>query len=183
MQSQLRAARGSVAALQSAEARERRDIASYEGGLSTEPNVEREYTQLQRDYDNSRLRYEDIQAKMKNAALARSMEMEERGERFTLLQGPVPPKRPYAPNRLGIILLGLVLGIGVALGCVTAVDAADPTVRGTADLQEITGGPAIGAIPVLVSPDDLQGRKLRWGSAVGLFAAAIVVAVTLVLIR
>jgi polysaccharide chain length determinant protein (PEP-CTERM system associated) len=182
-QSQLRAAQRSVAALRAAEARERRDIDRYEAGLSTEPNVEREYTQLQRDYENARLRYEDIQAKMKNAALTRTMEEEERGERFTLLQGPVAPKRPYSPNRLGIILLGVVLGFGVALGCVTAVDAADPTVRGTADLQEITGGPAIGAIPVLLSPSDLQGRKLRWSSALALFAVAIVVAVTLVLIR
>jgi len=99
------------------------------------------------------------------------------------LQGPVPPRRPYAPNRLGIILLGLVLGIGVALGCVTAVDAADPTVRSTADLQEITGGAAIGAIPVLFSPDDLQGRKLRWGSALGLFVFAIAVALMLMLMR
>jgi polysaccharide chain length determinant protein (PEP-CTERM system associated) len=183
VQSQLRAAQRSVATLRSAEAREHRDMAAYEAGLSTEPNVEREYTQLQRDYDNARLRYEDIQGKMKNAALARDVEQQERGDRFTLLQGPVPPKRPYSPNRLGIILLGLVLGFGAAFGCVTAVDAADPTVRGTADLQEITGGLAIGAIPVLLSPSDLQSRKLRWGSGLAVFAVAIAVALTLVLIR
>jgi polysaccharide chain length determinant protein (PEP-CTERM system associated) len=183
VQSQLRAAQRAVATLRAAEARERRDIAAYESGLSTEPNVEREYTQLQRDYDNARLRYEDIQAKMKNAALARTLEQEERGDRFTLLQGPVAPKKPYSPNRLGIILLGMVLGVVIAFGCVTAVDAADPTVRGTRDLQEITGGSAIGAIPVLLNPSDLQGRKLRWGSALGLFAVAVAVAVALMLIR
>jgi polysaccharide chain length determinant protein (PEP-CTERM system associated) len=182
-QSQLRAAQRSVATLRSAEARERHDIEAYEAGLSTEPNVEREYTQLQRDYENARLRYEDIQAKMKNAALVRTVEQEQKGERFTLLQAPVAPKRPYSPNRLGIIFLGVVLGFGLALGCVTAVDAADPTVRGTTDLQEITGGPAIGAIPVLLSPSDLQGRKLRWSSGLVLFAFAIVVAVALVIIR
>jgi len=183
VQSQLRAAQRSVATLRGAETRERRDIGAYEAGLSTEPNVEREYTQLQRDYDNARLRYEDIQGKMKNAALARVVEQEARGERFTLLQGPVTPKRPYSPNRLGIIFLGVVLGLGVALGCVTAADAADPTVRGTADLQEITGGPAIGAIPVLLSPDDLRVRKLRWSSALVLFAFVIMVAGMLVLVR
>ena len=183
VQSQLRTAQRSVATLRGAEARERRDIAAYEAGLSMEPNVEREYTQLQRDYDNSRLRYEDIQGKMKNAALARTMELEERGERFTLLQGPVAPKKPYSPNRLGIICLGMLLGFGVALGCVTAADAVDPTVRGTADLQEVTGGPAIGAIPVLFTPEDLQARKLRWSSALVLFAFAIVVAGMLVLTK
>ena len=57
-------------------------------------------------------RYEDLQAKMKNAALARTMEQEERGERFTLLQAPTPPQKLYSPNRLGIILLGMVSGSG-----------------------------------------------------------------------
>jgi polysaccharide chain length determinant protein (PEP-CTERM system associated) len=183
VQSQLRAAHRSVATLQSAEARERHDIATYEQGLSTEPNVEREYTQLQRDYENARLRYDDIQAKMRNAALARSMEQDNRGERFTLLQGPVPPRKPYSPNRLGIILLGVVLGFGIALGCMTAADAADPTVRGTTDLQEITGGPAIGAIPVLLNPSDLELRKHRWSSALVVCGLAAAVALALMLMR
>jgi polysaccharide chain length determinant protein (PEP-CTERM system associated) len=183
VQSQLRAARDSVATLQSAEGRERRELAAYEEGLSTEPNVEREYTQLQRDYENARLRYDDIQAKMKNAHLAAYMEQDNRGERFTLLQGPVAPRKPYSPNRLGIILLGVVLGLGVALGCVTAADAADPTVRGTTDLQELTGGPAIGAIPVLLNPTDLQLRKHRWSSALVMCGLAAAVVVALMLMR
>lgn len=183
VQSQLRTAQRSAATLRSAEAREQRDLASYEAGLSTEPNVEREYTQLQRDYDNDRLRYEDVQAKMKNAALARSVEEEQRGERFTLLQGPVAPKKPYSPNRLGIILLGVVLGFGVALGCVTVADAADPTVRGSADLQEIIGAQAIGAVPVLLSAVDLDRRRRRWGSVMMLFGIAAVGAMILVLTR
>ncbi len=184
VQSQLQAARRVTESLQAAAARERRSIAGYESGLSTEPNVEREYTQLQRDYDNAHGRYEDLQAKMKNAALARTMEQESRGERFTLLQAPVPPRKLYSPNRLGIILLGITLGFGIAFGCVTAVDAADPTVRGTADLQEMTGMTALGTIPALSNPRDVIRRRIQWSSAIVAFAAAFVaVAVTVVLKR
>jgi hypothetical protein len=95
----------------------------------------------------------------------------------------VPPRKPYSPNRLGIILLGVVLGFGIALGCVTAADAADPTVRGTTDLQEITGGPAIGAIPVLLNPSDLELRKHRWSSALVVCGLAAAVALALMLMR
>ena len=102
------------ATLRAEEGRARNAIATYEKGLSTEPNVEREFTQLQREYDNSRSRYEDLQTKMKNAALARTMEAQDRGERFALLHAPTPPRHSYYPNRLGIILLGLVLGLGLA---------------------------------------------------------------------
>ncbi|MGH9644396.1 MAG: hypothetical protein ACRD3Q_18490 [Terriglobales bacterium] len=180
VQNQLRAAQRAVAALRGDEAREHQDIDKYESGLSTEPNVEREYTQLQRDYDNSRARYEDLQAKMKNAALARTMEQEERGEKFTLLQAPTVPHSLYSPNRLGIILLGMVLGCGIAFGLATAVDAADPTVRGTADLQEITGATPMGAIPWLLTPQDVRRRKLGWSAAIAVFgAASLVLAVTI----
>jgi succinoglycan biosynthesis transport protein ExoP len=184
VKSQLDSVRRSLATLRAEEGRARNAIATYEKGLSTEPVVEREFTQLQREYDNSRSRYEDLQTKMKNAALARTMEAEDRGERFTLLHAPTPPKRPYYPNRLGIILLGLVLGLGLAFGCVTMVDATDPTVRGTADLQEITGVAAIGVVPILLNPRDVRERRLRLGSVVAVFAiASVCVALTVLLNR
>jgi polysaccharide biosynthesis transport protein len=184
VQSQLLATRRSLATMRSEEARARAAIARYESGLSTEPNVEREYTQLARDYANSRARYEDLQAKMKNAALARSMEAEEKGEKFALVRAPTAPNRPHFPNRLGIILLGLVLGIAIAFVCVAVADATDPTVRGTADLHEITGVAMIGAIPELLNPHDVRLRKLRWGSAIAAFmVASVLVAATVVLKR
>jgi polysaccharide chain length determinant protein (PEP-CTERM system associated) len=172
VQSQLEATRRQLSTLRADEARERSDINRYEQGMATAPNVDREYTELQRSYDNARARYEDLQSKMKNAALARTMEVQERGEKFTLLQAPKPPRRPYYPNRIGIILLGLVIGAGVAFAFVAAADAGDPTVRGTLDLQEIIGTAAIGAIPTILNPRDVRRRRLRWGSAVVAFAVA-----------
>jgi len=174
VKSQLDSVRRQLATMHADEARQRAKISSYEQDLSTQPNVEREYTGLQRDYDNSRARYEDLQTKMKNAALARTMEVQQKGEKFILLQSPKPPRRPYYPNRLGIILLGLLLGCGIAFGCVAAADAADPTVRGTADLQEIMGITAIGAIPTLLNPSDRRRRSLRWASALAVFTVACV---------
>ena len=185
VQSQLQAARRTLATLRADEARERGAISTYEKGLSTEPNVEREYTQLSRDYANSRSRYEDLQAKMKNAALARTMEAEDKGEKFALVRAPTRPGRPYFPNRLGIILLGLLLGAATAFVSVAAVDATDPTVRGTADLHEIAGGTAlIGAVPGLLTRRDVRLRRLNWASAIGAFAIASgVVAATVYLRR
>jgi len=183
VQSQLQAARRTLASLRADESRERGAIAAYERGLSTEPNVEREYTQLTRDYANSRSAYEDLQAKMKNAALARTMEAEEKGEKFALLHAPTRPGHPHFPNRLGIILLGLVLGVATAFATMAAVDAADPTVRGTADLHETAGEMAlIGAVPLLFTPRDVRLRRLHWASAIGAFAiASVLVAATVYL--
>jgi succinoglycan biosynthesis transport protein ExoP len=180
---QLAGVRHQLAALRANEARARRDMQAYEGHLATTPNVEREYTRLQREYASARDRYEDLQAKMKNAALARTMESEDRGEKFALLHAPTAPQKPYYPNRLGIILLAILLGCGVALGIAAFVDASDPTVRGSGDLQAIMAIPALGSVPVLLNDRDRRIRRLGWGTALTAYAAGAVLAAATIYIR
>ncbi len=172
VKSQLDSARHEVAALTAIEARSRAEINSYEKNLNTAPNVQREYTQLQRDYDNDRQRYEDLQAKMKNAALAKTMEVEAKGEKFILLHNANLPDTPYFPNRLGIILLGIVLGLGLAFGVAAMVDASDPSVRGASELTALLGVEAIGMVPRMLNTSDRRKRRLTWLSAAAAYAAA-----------
>lgn len=181
VKAQLDAAERELSTLRAMEARTRGDMASYEKNLNTAPNVQREYTQLTRDYDNARQRYEDLQAKMKNAALAQTMETEERGEKFTLLHNASVPASPYFPNRPGIILLGIVLGCALAFGAVALVDASDPTVRGAADLNALLDSAPIGTIPRMLNPDDRRKRKFGWVSATVAYAAAIAIVAFVVL--
>jgi polysaccharide chain length determinant protein (PEP-CTERM system associated) len=182
IKSQLDSARGEVAGLQTSESRIRGDLGAYEKNLTIAPNVEREYTALARSYDNAHTRYEDLQTKMKNAALAQHMEEEQRGERFTLLHEPKEPTKPHFPNRLGIILLGVVLGSAIAFGVAALVDASDPTVRGIDDLQSIMEIQAVGTVPFLYRPEDKRRRRLRRVAAAAAYtAASVLVAVVVVL--
>ncbi len=182
VKSQLDGAQRELAALRANQARERAEIAQYEQNLTTTPTVERDYTQLVRDHENARARYEDLQTKMKNAALARNMETESRGEEFVLVHAPSPPSKPFFPNRIGMILLGIIVGCGLAFGLAALVDASDPTVRGSGDLQAIMDIPAMGTVPVLLNPRDRRRRRVRFVMAVSGYAAAVaVVAITVIL--
>jgi succinoglycan biosynthesis transport protein ExoP len=179
IQSQLTGVRRQVSSLRAQEAQARASLGLFEKNLATAPNVEREYTQIAREHENLQNSYTDVQNKMKNAALAQSLETEARGERFTLLRAAAPPSKPYSPNRLGIILLGAVLGCGIAFGIAAAVDASDPTLRGSNDLQMIMQTNALGSIPKLLNPRDLRRQRFAWASAlVGFTAAALFVAAT-----
>ena len=179
IQSQLTGVRRQLASLRAQEAQARASLGTFEKNLSTAPNVEREYTQIAREHENLQNSYADLQNKMKNAALAQTLETEARGERFTLLRAAAPPDKPYSPNRLGIILLGAVLGCGIAFGIAAAVDASDPTLRGNNDLQMIMQTSAIGSIPKLLNPKDLRRQRFAWGSAIaGFTVAAVFVAAT-----
>jgi succinoglycan biosynthesis transport protein ExoP len=181
VKSQLDSAKREVENLRAMEARARFDMNEYEKNLTTAPNVQREYTQLSREYDNSRARYDDLQTKMKNAALAQTMETEARGEKFTLLHEPSVPRVPYFPNRLGIILLGLVIGCAVGFGVAAMVDVADPSVRGSGDLSNLVDVATIGVVPVMLNLSDRRRRRFGWATAIIIYGAASVVVATIVL--
>jgi len=179
---QLDSIRSQLAVARANAARARQELTTYQHNLATAPNVEREYLQISRDYDAAQGRYNDIQTKIKAAALSESLEGESRGERFSLMKAPAIPTSPYSPNRLGIILLGFVLGCGVAIGSAVLVDSSDATVRGVDDLQEVMEVTPVGAIPVLFNHADLRQRRRKWAVALSGFAVATaLVAVTVVL--
>ena len=172
IKSQLDSTRVELAALRASASRARSDLSGYEENLAMAPGVERQYVQISRDYGIAQSRYADLQNKIKEAALAQTLESEARGERLTLLRAPSAETRPASPNRLGIILLGFVLTVGIAFLLAVVKDTADPTVRSTDDLEAIMETTPVGHVPVILNRLDLRHRRLRWG----LVSAAYVVA-------
>ena len=87
-------------------------VDKYEGYLAKAPQVEKEYQRLQRDYQNTYTKYQEIRAKQMSAELAKNLESEQKGERFTLIQPPELPIQPVSPNRVALVLLGAILAVG-----------------------------------------------------------------------
>lgn len=182
IQSQLSSVQRELAGLRANASRARRDLSSYETSLASSPNTEREYVVLQREYDVAQARFNDVQMKIKSAALAKTLEAEERGERFTVIRQPSTPDKPVSPNRLGILLIGFVLSGAIAVGAAVFADTSDPTVRGVNDLESIMGVSPVGAVPLIFNLADRRRRRLRWGAiaAAYLFATMLVATVAYV---
>ena len=180
LQSQVNTVKRQLVDLRANAARAQADLRTFQQNLVVAPNVEREYTQLQRDYDNAQNSYNDLQNKIKAAALAKSLEAQNGGERFAVIKETIVPPRPYTPNRIGILLLGLMLGSVIAVGAAIIADASDPTVRGLDDLLEVMEMTPIGAVPRILSRADLRNRRLVWTSvAAGFVTATGLVAVSI----
>jgi polysaccharide chain length determinant protein (PEP-CTERM system associated) len=177
LQKQLESVQRELSALRATAARTRTEMSGFEHSLATSPDVEREYVSLTRAYDNAQNRYQDLQGKIKEAALARDMESQQRGERFTLVRAATPPSKPDSPNRLGIILIGFVLGAGLAILAAVLVDASDPTIRSVEDLEEILQTSPIGAVPPILNTMDRRRRLRMWGSVSVAYGLALVVVV------
>lgn len=177
--SELEAARRELAAARSSAAQARADIGRYQQRLVNTPEVEKAYLQLVRDYEIAQNQYAETKNKLIEAEFGSSLENQQGGERFALIRTPNLPDSPFSPNRLGVILLGIVLGCGLAVGLVALVESSDATVRSAHDLEELTEVPAIGAIPILNNRTDRQ-RKFRIGvwSAASFAAALLIVSIT-----
>jgi uncharacterized protein involved in exopolysaccharide biosynthesis len=135
------------------------DIQQLEANMLQAPQVEREYRALTRDYENAVAQYQETRTKLSRADVARQLESEKKGERFTLLEPPALPEEPVSPNRPAILFLGLVLSLGSGLGFAFVADAISGAVRGARDVQRMLGAAPLAVIPYERIMTDENKRK------------------------
>ncbi len=126
-------------------------INEIERTLFEAPQVERDYLVLKRDYENAIIRYQETKAKQMQADVAKQLEAESKGERFTLIEPAILPEKPVSPNRPAIIFLGFILALGCSLGFAIVADAISGTVRGARSIQRL-----LGALPLAVIPYEMN---------------------------
>lgn len=152
------------------------ELQSY---IDETPLVEKEYQDLLRMRQTSLNKYAELEAKYREAKLAQTLEEEQKGETFTLIEPPIAPDKPEKPDRKKIIVMGFGLGIGVGLGLIILLELMHETIRGAKALERITGMPPIVAIPYIQTPQDRLNQKKRqkliWIISLLVFIALIVV--------
>ena len=171
--SQLQTVNSELAALETNRARAQDQIAEYEHSLSIAPEVDREYRQLARDYEIEQTRLREIEQSLGEAALGQVLESESRGTRLSVIRNANLPRSPYSPNRLGVILMGIVLGGGLAGALVAVRESTDPTIRSARDLGELTEIKPLAAVPFMLNRADRRKRVLAWGAASVIAAIAL----------
>ena len=133
----------------------------FDRRLARAPAVERDYRELARDLENAQLKYQQIRAKQGDVQVSENLETERKGERFTMIEPPLPPEKPVSPNRMLIMAMGLVLSLGLGFGAAVVKDTLDPSVRGFGDVRHLLSVPPLAAIPTIVTAAEQRSRKLR----------------------
>jgi len=169
---ELAAARAEVSALESATARGRAQLARYTANVNPSATLERQVADLERRRASLQSEYQEAQDKLKNAQLSQVAESGQVAEHFSMLQSPYPASQPYSPNRIGVILLGFVLGGALAAGAVALAESADATVRGARDIVGLNGLPVLGSVPEILLASDLTRRRWIWGSVLAVYLVA-----------
>jgi uncharacterized protein involved in exopolysaccharide biosynthesis len=167
---QLEATRNDIAGTNSQLAQMRAQVASYRRKISISPQVEREYRELARDYQNSQLKYQELRSKQMEAQVAQNLESGRKGERFTMIEPPLPPEEPSSPNRTIIWVLGVILSLGLAAGVAALRESLDGTVRGRKDLLQLIKDAPLVLIPMIDTDSDARAGRQRLRYALGAVA-------------
>ena len=131
---------------------------------------------LEREYQHLFASYQEFSNKRLEAGVAANMERRQKGEQFRILESAFPPPAPFSPNRIVIIAVGLLLGVGLGAGMAVLLEAIDSSFHGARQLQTALRLPVLASIPGIVLESDRAAmRRRRIRNAVAAVAVTSVV--------
>jgi uncharacterized protein involved in exopolysaccharide biosynthesis len=148
----------------------RATIASFEQRLQGAPEREQEFSLITRDRQVAKDLYDSMLKRYDEAQLAASLETDRQGERFRVLEPALPPEGPTGPNRLRLILMGILLALAAAVALVLASEQFDASFHDVDDIREFTSVPVLVSIPP-IGPVPFKRRLLSGLATVTAIAA------------
>ncbi len=127
--------------------------------MKTMPEIEAEYTQLNRDYDVQKKNYEALLARRESASLSGDLESVAGLADFRLIDPPTVSQNPVAPNRLLMLPLGLVAALAAGIVVAVLMSQLRPVFVDGKSLRETTGLPLLGTISMVIDGDAVKREK------------------------
>ncbi len=152
--------------LKAKEARISREMKEIEGRVQRTPSREQQLMILLRDYENMQNNYQALLDKRLNAHVAENLEKRQQGEQIRVLDPANLPQKPEKPNRLLIMVLGLIGGGGLGVGLALGVDQLNPTFKRREEVEVLPGIQVLATIPQFYMLDSQISAMPKTGSRV-----------------
>ena len=172
-----------IEALQSRRAAIQSQIASLQASQASEPAVAAEANRISRDYDVLRQNYEKLLQDREDIRTRGEVDDETSQFKFDLIDPPVVPQNPAAPNRPLLLLGVLIVGCGAGAGAAWALGQMRSTYMTAQKLERTFDLPVIGTVSQTVSETARQLARRRLQQFAGASAALIGVFVILLAIE
>ncbi|ALE16592.1 Lipopolysaccharide biosynthesis chain length determinant protein [Altererythrobacter epoxidivorans] len=159
-------------ALQARRAAIQSDVAALMASQASEPEVAAEANHISRDYEVLRKKYDELLQDREEIRLRGQVENERSSFKFDLIDPPVIPQKPAAPNR-PLLLIGVLLaGIGAGIAAAFAMGQLRSTFSTAGKLERAMDLPVIGSISLTLKEgaQALQAKRLKQfiGASAGL---------------
>ena len=178
LRTQINAIDSQLASINAQNAGLRAKLTGLEKNVTAAPQVEREYANATRDLTIAREKYEQLLNRQMDAEVSEAAIVGGRADEFRLIQAPMLPTAPSKPQRLAILLIGLVASVLIGLTSTVAAEALDPKVRGARDVRELLSVSPLVAIPTIRNSRSRRRSAWRFAGATAAAVAGVWVAFT-----
>jgi len=124
----------------------RQRIIELENRVHTLPEIEAELVALNRGYEITKKKYEELLSRKETAQLAQQADETTDKIQFRVIDPPRKATKPSGPKRFILFGVVLVLGFGVGIGLSLLFSQLNPVATSTAQLSKATGVPIFGVI-------------------------------------
>jgi polysaccharide chain length determinant protein (PEP-CTERM system associated) len=153
---------GELKGLKEEESSLRNLIAGHEARVDSAANVRQEAEQPSLAYDSVNERYQSLLKRSEEAQLAENLERGQNTEQFRILDPAIPPIHPAAPNRLWLLLMGIVAAAALGCAAIVAFEKFDSTFHTIDELQAFTSLPTLARIRLIPSATRARRQRLRF---------------------
>lgn len=138
------------------------ELANQQGSdramLGQMPKEQEEWTKLQRDRSTYQKVYDDLLQKRESARVSKDLENTDKTTRFSMVDPPMMPRFPVSPDRIMLILIGIVLGIAAGVGSAIGLDYIDHSFKDEDAVREVLQLPVLATIPSIITEADVQAE-------------------------
>ncbi|WP_045221314.1 XrtA system polysaccharide chain length determinant [Desulfonatronum thioautotrophicum] len=146
--------------LRAQEERIRRQIAHFEALLSDIPQTQAEYAELVHKRAEQQEVLSRLMGRFGQAEISRQMELQDKATTFRVVDPAVLPTKPHSPNRLKLMIMGMVGGLGLGVGMVVGLDFLDRSVRHVDTLRNLNL-PVLAVVPQMLNPTYVRRQQLK----------------------
>ena len=129
--------------------------------LGRMPKEQEEWSKLQRNRSVYQRIYDDLLQKHESARVSKDLEITDKTGSFKVVDPAILPLLPAKPNRVMMILAGLILGIASGIGAALGLEFMKNSFRDEGSIEAILKVPVFATVPNIVTAEDrLSVRKL-----------------------
>ncbi len=126
----------------------RRFISSKQSQLRSIPAVKTGLDELEREKNSQKYLYEQLVARYGQSEVSKQMEVQDKTTTFRVVDPAILPTKPFSPQRVKIILLGILGGLAGSFAVLVLLDHLDKSVRNTESLKSL-GVQILAVVPTI----------------------------------
>lgn len=139
------------------------ELVELESAIERTPQVAIRLDELQREYENTQVQYNEAVSSRSTAEQGVDVETSDKAERIALIESASVPRRPTSPNRTLIAGGGVFAGTALAAVFFVLTELINSAIRRPVDLTRGLGVQPLATIPYLEESTSRNRRRMmRW---------------------